>query len=137
MRRRTAIALGLAVLALVFAVAACGGDDESSGGTTTSEGGGGGSASDTLEGTTGPGFTIELTQDGEAVESLSAGTYTITVEDESDIHNFHLMGPGVDEEITDVPFVGEKSLTVTLQPGTYTYQCDPHAAQMNGTFDVA
>ena len=52
------------------------------------------------------------------------------------MHNFHLLGPGVDEEITDVPFVGEKSVTVTLEPGTYTYQCDPHAAQMNGTFTV-
>ena len=35
------------------------------------------------------------------------------------MHNFHLIGPGVDEEVTDVAFVGEKSVTVTLEPGTY------------------
>jgi plastocyanin len=28
-------------------------------------------------------------------------------------------------------------VTVTLQKGTYTYQCDPHASQgMKGTFEV-
>jgi plastocyanin len=59
------------------------------------------------------------------------------VEDKSDMHNFHLIGPGVDEEVTDVPFVGKKTVTVTLQKGTYTYQCDPHAASgMKGTFTV-
>jgi plastocyanin len=43
----------------------------------------------------------------------------------------------VDEEVTDVVFVGENSVTVTLKPGTYTYQCDPHAANgMKGTFTV-
>ena len=31
------------------------------------------------------------------------------------MHNFHLIGPGVDEEVTDVPFIGEKSVTVTLR----------------------
>jgi hypothetical protein len=141
MRRKATIALGVAVLVFVVSAAACGGDDDdgsAGGGTTTEEtGGGSGSGGDTLQGTTGPGFTITVTQDGQAVDSLTSGTYTITVKDESEMHNFHLMGPGVDEEITDVPFVGEKSLTVTFQPGTYTYQCDPHAAQMNGTFDVA
>ena len=27
------------------------------------------------------------------------------------MHNFHLIGPGLDEEVTDVGFVGEKSVT--------------------------
>ena len=103
-------------------------------GTTTEDGG---SASGTLKGETGPGFTIEVSMDGEDAESVPAGTYTLEVEDKSDMHNFHLIGPGVDEEVTDVPFVGEKSVEVTLEPGTYTYQCDPHAAQgMKGTFEV-
>jgi plastocyanin len=36
-----------------------------------------------------------------------------------------------------VPFVGDKSVTVTLKKGTYTYQCDPHASSgMKGTFTV-
>jgi len=92
----------------------------------------GGESSATLKGETGPGFTIEVSQ-----ETVKTGTYTLEVEDKSDMHNFHLIGPGVDEEVTDVPFVGEKSVTVTLEPGTYTYQCDPHAANgMKGTFTV-
>ena len=85
-----------------------------------------------------PGFTIEVSQDGKDAETVKAGTYTLEVEDKSAMHNFHLIGPGVDQEVTDVPFVGEKSVTVTLEPGTYTFQCDPHAAQgMKGTFTVS
>jgi plastocyanin len=150
MIRRTTIALVLAAI-LVFALTACGGDDESSsGGTTTEEttteatttegtttSGGGETASGKLEGETGPGFEIEVKMNGEDAESVPAGTYTLDVEDKSEMHNFHLIGPGVDEEVTDVAFVGEKSVTVTLKPGTYTYQCDPHAASgMKGTFEV-
>jgi plastocyanin len=131
-------------LLLVFGAAACGGSSSSEGTTTegtTTEGttteAGGGSASGTLNGETGPGFTIEVSQNGADAESVKAGTYTLKVEDKSASHNFHLMGPGVDTEVTDVPFVGEKTATVTLKKGTYTYQCDPHASQgMKGTFEV-
>ena len=149
--------MGLVAVALSSGVAACGDDDDSTAGSdttteqtttldettteetttegTTTEGDGEAAA---LEGETGPGFEIKLRQDGEDVQSLSPGTYTISVEDQSDMHNFHLIGPGVDEEITDVPFEGEKSATVTLQAGTYTFQCDPHAAGgMKGTFIVS
>lgn len=133
--RRTTIAIVLVGLSM-FVVSACGGDDSSSSdGTTTEESGG--AAAGTLQGVTGPGFTIEVSQDGADAETVEAGTYTLTVEDKSEMHNFHLIGPGVDEEVTDLPFVGEKSVEVTLEPGTYTYQCDPHAAQgMKGTFTV-
>jgi plastocyanin len=138
--RRT-IALLLVGAAVTVGLPACGGDDEESAGeetttaaATTTEAG---SASGTLEGETGPGFTIEVSQDGSDVESLPAGTYTLKVEDKSAMHNFHLIGPGVDEEVTDVPFEGEKSVEVTLQAGEYTYQCDPHAARgMKGSFTV-
>jgi plastocyanin len=127
------MALVLAVAALALGVTACGGDDSSSRDETTTEAAStGGAASGTLKGETGPGFTIEVSQ-----ETFKAGTYTLEIEDKSDMHNFHLIGPGVDEEVTDVPFVGEKSVTVTLEKGTYTYQCDPHAANgMKGTFTV-
>jgi plastocyanin len=140
---RNAAILG-AALALVLGASACGGgggNDESSSSTeatTTQEsGGGGGSASGTLEGETGPGFEIEVKQNGEDAESVKAGTYTLKVEDKSDQHNFHLIGPGVDMKVTDVGFVGDKTVTVTLKQGTYTYQCDPHASSgMKGTFEV-
>jgi plastocyanin len=132
------VAFVLAVAALTLGVTACGGDDSSSSDETTTEAAStGGSASGTLQGETGPGFTIEVSQNGADAESVKAGTYTLDVEDKSDMHNFHLIGPGVDEEVTDVAFVGEKSVTVTLEPGTYTYQCDPHVANgMKGTFTV-
>ena len=78
-----------------------------------------------------------MKQNGQDAETVTAGTYTLKVEDKADIHNFHLIGPGVDKEVTDVPFKGEKTVTVTLQKGTYTYQCDPHASSgMKGTFEV-
>jgi plastocyanin len=150
MTPRTTIALLLIGAALAFGAIACGGDDNSSAGgdttteattteattteeTTTGEMGG----SKTLKGETGPGFTIEVSQNGQDAETVKAGTYTLEVEDKSDQHNFHLIGPGVDEEVTEVPFVGDKSVTVTLKKGTYTYQCDPHASSgMKGTFAV-
>ena len=91
-----------------------------------------------LTGSVGPGFTITLAQGGKKVTSLKAGSYTITVSDKAKIHDFHLLGPGVNKVVTTVPFVGKKSVTVTLKKGTYTYQCDPHAAAgMKGTFKVA
>ncbi len=90
----------------------------------------------TLQGTVGPGFTITLKMGGKSVKSLKAGKYTIKVSDKSDIHNFHLRGPGVNKEISKVPFKGTKSYTVTLKKGKYTYVCDPHAAAMKGSFTV-
>jgi len=124
--------------ALVVGATACGGSNSSSSeeteATTTSEGA---SASGTLEGEVGPGFTIEVSQNGEDAESVKAGTYTLKVEDKSSMHNFHLIGPGVDNTVTEVSFEGEKTVTVTLEKGTYTYQCDPHATGgMKGTFEV-
>jgi len=130
----------LVIAALVLALAACGGGSSSSSGetteaTTTTEGGP--STSAELDGEVGPGFEIEVKQNGEDAESVKAGTYTLKVEDKSSSHNFHLIGPGVDETVTEVPFEGEKTVTVTLEPGTYTYQCDPHASSgMKGTFEV-
>jgi len=131
-------------VAFALAVGACGGGgggESSSSGepttaeTTTVEGTTG--ASGELEGEVGPGFEIEVKQNGEDAESVPAGAYTLKVEDKSDIHNFHLIGSGVDEVVTEVPFKGEKTFTVTLEKGTYTYQCDPHASSgMKGTFEV-
>ena len=90
-----------------------------------------------LAGTVGPGFTITLDKGAKKVTSLKPGSYRITVRDRASIHNFHLLGPGVDKVITTVPAVGTKSVTVTFKKGTYTYQCDVHAASgMKATFKV-
>jgi plastocyanin len=89
-----------------------------------------------LVGETGPGFTVEVKSAGKDVKSLKAGTYVIKVEDKSSIHNFHLFGPGVNKS-TSVDGTGEKTWTVKLKPGKYTYQCDVHVAEgMKGTFKV-
>ncbi len=139
MIRSTTIAVLLGAM-LAFGASACGGggsaSDTTTQATTTSEGGPA-SASGTLDGEVGPGFDIEVKQNGNDAETVKAGTYTLKVEDKADIHDFHLIGPGVDKVVTDVAFKGEKTVTVTLQKGTYTYQCDPHAAGgMKGTFTV-
>jgi hypothetical protein len=91
-----------------------------------------------LTGTVGPGFTITLKKGSAKVKTLTPGKYSITVNDKSNIHNFHLKGPGVSKSTT-VAFKGTKQWTVTLKKGTYTYVCDPHAAMpsMKGTFRVA
>ena len=90
-----------------------------------------------LAGSVGPGFTISLMKGGKAVKNLKPGLYKITVKDKASAHNFHLFGPGVKKVVTSVPFVGTKSVTVTLKKGTYTFVCDPHASSMKGTFKVA
>jgi len=126
---------GLAVAAL--AVAGCGGSDEEAAptdtGTTTETSIPSGS---TLKGSVGPGFEINLsTEDGQSVETLPAGSYTLEVDDQSGIHNFHLTGTGVDVT-TDVGSTGVESFDVTVEAGTYTFVCDPHAGTMSGSFEV-
>jgi plastocyanin len=89
-----------------------------------------------LSGEVGPGFSIEVNKAGKDVKTLKAGKYTIKVEDKASIHNFHLIGPGLNKK-TGISFTGETTWRVTLKPGKYTYQCDPHAASgMKGTFKV-
>jgi plastocyanin len=87
-----------------------------------------------LLGTVGPGFTITLTKSGAKVTKLKAGKYSITVNDRSSIHNFHLTGAGVNKKTT-VGGTGKTTWTVTFQKGkTYRYVCDPHASSMKGSF---
>jgi plastocyanin len=93
-------------------------------------------AKEKLTGTVGPGFTITLKYEGEKVKKLDPGTYVLTVNDKASIHDFHLMGPGVNKVLTTVPFTGAKTVTLKLKKGKYTYQCDPHSTAMRGTFTV-
>jgi plastocyanin len=88
-----------------------------------------------LKGTVGPGFTISLKKGTAKVRTLKPGKYTITVQDKSSIHNFHLKGP-VNKMITTVAFVGTKTVTLTLKKGKYSYVCDPHVSSMHGSFTV-
>jgi plastocyanin len=57
------------------------------------------------------------------------------VHDFSEMHNFHLTGPGVNVS-TAVERVETVTWTVTLTDGTYRFMCDPHASIMRGSFTV-
>jgi plastocyanin len=140
--RKTLLALSLVLVVAAVGLAACGGDDEEAGTTgtttetteTTETGGAGG---DVLVATVGPGFTISLTTpDGADVTTLEPGSYSLQVSDASDIHNFHLTGPEVDTSTT-VEEVTEVTWDLDLEPGEYSYVCDPHASSMNGSFTVS
>ena len=90
-----------------------------------------------LTGTVGPGFTITMKRLGKPFKTIKRGTYSITVSDKSNIHNFRLKGPGLNKQITMLSQTGSKTVTVTLKKGRYTYQCDPHVLQgMKKTFRV-
>lgn len=81
-------------------------------------------------------FVISLKDpSGAPIKHVDAGTYSLVIHDHSDLHNFHLSGPGVDVS-SDVGEVGDRTFTVTLTDGTYFFQCDPHAARMKGSFTV-
>ena len=90
----------------------------------------------TLTASVGPGFTISLKRGAARVTTLKPGAYMLRVSDKSDFHNFRLRGPGGVNRATTVSFVGSKTFQVTLRRGAYRYQCDPHAAQMKGSFTV-
>ena len=82
-------------------------------------------------------FTINLKfPNGDNVVSIPPGVYTIQINDNSAFHNYHLMGPGGVDQNTEVEFAGAQTWVVTLVPGGYNYQCDPHADQMHGSFTV-
>ena len=130
---RRQIMLPLLLLVVGLALAGCGGDDDGDSGdaaaTTAASGGGDGP---TLNGSVGPGFEISI----DGADGISAGEYALVVDDKSSAHNFHLTGPGGVDVATDVGEEGEQSFAVTLEPGEYTFLCDPHASQMRGTFTV-
>jgi plastocyanin len=89
-----------------------------------------------LVGVVGPGPSITLKNpDGSNVSHLEVGMYVVSVDDRADIHNFHLFGPGVEQE-TVVENIEMATWTVQFTDGTYTFRCDPHASQMRGTFTV-
>src|SRR5688500_292300 len=115
-RSRAALLILLVLLGL--AVAGCGGDDDEAATTTEAStdasGSGGGT---TLNGSVGPGFDISL----DGTDGLTAGSYTLVVDDQSSAHNFHLTGPGVDVS-TDVGAEGEESFEIRSEEHTSELQ---------------
>jgi plastocyanin len=82
-------------------------------------------------------FVISLRDaSGNLVSHLDPGTYDISVSDRSEMHNFHLKGPGVDNA-TAIEAIQDATWTVTLTDGgRYSFVCDPHASTMRGFFTV-
>jgi plastocyanin len=88
-----------------------------------------------LYGTAGPDFTISLVDAaGTPVKHLDPGQYAINVEDLSEFHNFHLIGPGVDKT-TALTEVESAYWEVTVANGSYSFICDVHPT-MRGSFTV-
>ena len=141
--RGSRFVLAAILVAAAFALAGCGGSDDEGSGTTTET-----TTETTGTDTTATGtkligsvasddFVITLTtEDGQDVTTLPAGDYTLEIVDKSDIHNFHLTGPGGVDVMSEVGEQEDEDYAVTLEAGTYNYVCDPHASQMNGSFEV-
>jgi plastocyanin len=96
-------------------------------------------ATPTLKGTVGPGFTISLKSGGKTVKTLRAGTYKFAISDKANIHNFVIekeKGGKFEKTLTCVGFVGSKTATIKLTKGTWKYYCAPHESTMHGEFKV-
>ena len=89
-----------------------------------------------LVATVGPRNTISLRSGtGAVLTSLKAGTYSITVRDRSRLHNFHLVGKGVNRKST---LAGMSTLTwrVRLQAGVLRFYSDRTPKTVKGSLTV-
>ena len=96
----------------------------------------------------GPGYKLVflLTTNGKTVKSLPAGTYTLVVNDQSRVLNFHLtrangadvraIRPGGAARVTGVEKKEKVTFSVRLTRGTYAAFSDPHASFIRKTFRV-
>lgn len=97
----------------------------------------GGVSGNQLTASVGPGRTVTLQQDGTDVTTLSAGSYQLTVNDQSTKENFVLVDP--DERvkmITSGPEKGTKTVTVQLDAGEWVFESQPSAKYARGDFVV-
>lgn len=73
-----------------------------------------------IRGSVGPDFVISINKD-----LVPAGRYKLIVRDRGTIHNFRIMGTGVDER-TGVPETGKYEFKIEVVAGTYKIFCGPH-----------
>ena len=100
------------------------------------------SSTPTLKGVVGPGYSIKLTKGGKKIGSLKAGTYKFVISDRSTYHNFTVerekpSKPKLEKHLTSTAFTGMKTVEMTLKPGSWSFYCSNHEAQMHGDFKVA
>ena len=98
-------------------------------------------ATPTLKGVVGPGYSIKLTKGGKRVKSLKAGKYRFVITDKSTFHNFTVelekpSKPKLEKHITSTAFKGSKTIVMTLKRGSWRFYCSIHEAQMHGDFTV-
>ena len=99
------------------------------------------SSTPTLKGVVGPGYSIKLTKGGKKIGSLKAGTYKFVISDRSAYHNFTVerekpSKPKIEMHLTGTGFMGSKTVKMTLKPGSWSFYCSNHEAQMHGDFKV-
>lgn len=86
--------------------------------------------------TVGPANTISLrSATGAVVRSLKAGTYSVVVRDRSKLHNFHLVGKGVNRK-TGLAGVTTTTWKVTLAAGTLRFYSDRSPTTVKGSVVV-
>lgn len=86
--------------------------------------------------TVGPKATISLrSATGAVLRTVKAGTYSIVVRDRSKVHNFHLVGKGVNRKST---LVGATTVTwtVRLQAGLLRFYSDKAPKTVKGSVTV-
>jgi plastocyanin len=74
-----------------------------------------------------------------STDTAAAGPISFTVTNDDFLpHDFRLRSNGIDEQTERIQPGDEATLTLDLEPGTYTYLCtvEGHSENMQGTFTV-
>jgi plastocyanin len=91
----------------------------------------------TLLATVGPKNTISLRDAaGRVIKTVKSGAYSITVRDRSKLHNFHLVGKGVNRK-TGKAAVGTFTWNVSLGKGALRFFSDQSPTKVKGSITVA
>jgi plastocyanin len=86
--------------------------------------------------TVGPKNTISLKNaSGATLKTVKAGTYSITVRDRSKLHNFHLVGKGVNRK-SGLPGTGTLTWKLKLSAGSLRFFSDRSPTTVKGSVKV-
>ena len=102
----------------------------------------GSTATRTLKGVVGPGYSITLKLNGKTVKKLKAGKYKIVVTDKSPIHNFTLererpSRPKLEKDLTSVGFTGTKTVTLRVTDSGGSVRTVSHDVTVSNRSPVA
>ncbi len=73
---------------------------------------------------------------GAPVTHLDPGPVELEIEDSTEVHSFHLTGPGNVNVGTGIEDIETKKFALILSDGRYDFICDAHPLTMKGAFDV-